>query len=66
MGETGETCETGEGFDLFRRRMPAFNGTELKLSNNPPMSELVVVDIRSFHGIHPMHSERITPSELVG
>jgi hypothetical protein len=29
MWETGETRETGEDFDLFRRRMPAFNGTEL-------------------------------------
>jgi hypothetical protein len=27
MGETCETCETGENFDLFRRRIPAFNGT---------------------------------------
>jgi hypothetical protein len=35
MGETGETRETGENFDLFKRRMPAFNGTELKLSNSP-------------------------------
>jgi hypothetical protein len=35
IGETGETRETGEEFDLFRRRMPAFNGTELKFSNNP-------------------------------
>jgi hypothetical protein len=29
-GETGETRETGEEFDLFRRRLPAFNGKELK------------------------------------
>ena len=28
MGETGETCETGEDFDLLRREMSAFNGTE--------------------------------------
>jgi hypothetical protein len=35
MGETDETCETGEGFDLFRRRIPAFNGTLLKFSNSP-------------------------------
>jgi hypothetical protein len=27
--EMGETGETGEDFDLFSRRMPAFNGTEL-------------------------------------
>jgi len=33
MGETGETRETGENFDSFRHRMPAFNGTELKFSN---------------------------------
>jgi hypothetical protein len=32
MGETGETCETGEDFDLFRRGIPAFNGAELKFS----------------------------------
>ena len=35
MGETGETRETGEDVDLFRRRMPALNGTELKFSNSP-------------------------------
>jgi hypothetical protein len=35
MGETGETRETGEDFDLFRRRMPALNGTELKFNNSP-------------------------------
>jgi hypothetical protein len=34
-GETGETRETDEDFDLFRRRIPAFNGTELKFSNSP-------------------------------
>jgi hypothetical protein len=35
QGSRGETGETGEEFDLFRRRIPAFNGTELKFSNNP-------------------------------
>ena len=34
-GETGETCETGEKFDLFRRGMPDLDGTELKISNSP-------------------------------
>jgi hypothetical protein len=29
-GENGETGETGEEIDLFRRRIPLFNGTELK------------------------------------
>jgi hypothetical protein len=66
MGETGETRETGEDFDLFRRRMPAFNGTELKLSNNPPMSELVVVDTRCFHGIHPRRSNNKILTGLTG
>ena len=35
MGETGETCETGENFDLFKRRMPAFNWNRIEFSNSP-------------------------------
>ncbi len=30
-----ETGETGEAFDLFRRRMPDFRGIELKFINRP-------------------------------
>jgi hypothetical protein len=33
-GKRGKTGETGEEFDLFRCRKPAFKGTELKFSKN--------------------------------
>jgi hypothetical protein len=36
-GETGETGETGEEFYLLRRRVPTFDGTELKIQQQSPL-----------------------------
>jgi hypothetical protein len=60
QGQRGETRKTGEDFDLFRRRMPAFNGTELKLNNNLRLTTSILTGLAGLAERTRCHIEWLT------